>query len=103
MKQDLLNIINEINRERKKTNYIAVEVEELPKGYFSSRELSRKYNIQKRRVQEKISEELERRTLLVKFVRLATNGIFVRKTPVYKFKNKKDEKSFKSRLKGKRR
>ena len=38
----------------------------------------------------------------VLFVRRKTNGVFVKKIPVYKFKTKAYEKSFKSGLKGKR-
>ena len=101
MKRELLNIINEINQDRKAPRYTPVQEEPLPKGYFTSSDLSRKYAIHRRRIQFLISEELGLGRLMVQFVRRRINGLFIKRIPVYKFKRKSDEKSFKSRLKGK--
>lgn len=101
MKRELLNIINEINQDRKSRNYNHAQEEPLPKGYFSSSEISKKYSIHRRSAQSLISEQLGLGRLFVQFVRRRTNGLFVKRIPVYKFKNKSHEKSFKSRLKGK--
>lgn len=103
MKRELLNIINEINSDKKARHYNHLQEEKLPKGYFTSRDLSKKYAIHRRRMQYLISDELAEGRLLVQFVRRRINGLFIKRVPVYKFKRKDHEKSFKSRLEGKQR
>jgi hypothetical protein len=101
MKASTLKVINEINADKRSQPYIPMEEEPLPKGFFSSKDIARKYATHHRRVQYLISELMFQKRLFVQFVRRKTNGLFVKRIPVYKFKNKTDEKSFKSRLKGK--
>lgn len=98
-KTDYKVFINEMNSCRR---YKPVTEEPMPKGYFSSRELARQYGTVQRVSQKWISELMANGKLDVLFVRRKTNGVFVKKIPVYKFKTKAYEKSFKSGLKGKR-
>lgn len=99
MKQELLRLINEINSSKKST-YTPVKEEEMPSGYFTSKQFAKKYKLHRRDAQRIISVALEDGKLLVRMVRVRTN-IFVKRIPVYKFKRKSYETSIKSRLKGK--
>jgi len=83
--------------------YIPVKEEPMPKGFFSSADLAKKYNTVQRVSQGWIALAMSMNALEVRFVRRRTNGVFVKKIPVYKFKHKSDEKEFKSRLKRKQR
>lgn len=93
--------INEINSFRNR--YIPVKEEPMPKGFFSSAEMARQYNTVQRVSQRWISELMSDGKLEVKFVRRKINEVFIKKIPVYKFKTKAYEKSFKSGLKRKQR
>lgn len=91
--------LNELTSSR--TRYRPVKEEDMPSGFFSTASLAKKYGIAHRVSQRWVSESLSLKELEVRFVRRKTNEFFVRKIPVYKFKTKTDEKSFKSRHKGK--
>jgi|LauGreDrversion4_2_1035121.scaffolds.fasta_scaffold03055_5 hypothetical protein len=93
--------INEINSYRNR--YIPVKEETMPKGFFSSAEMAKQYNTVHRVSQRWISELMSEGKLEVLFVRRTINKVFVKRIPVYKFKTKAYEKSFKSRLKRKQR
>lgn len=95
-KEELQEFLNELTLVR--TRYRLVKEEQMPKGFFTSRDLAMKYNIVQRVSQRWISDSVARNELEVRFARRKT-GVFVRKVPIYKFKTKKDEKSFKSRIK----
>lgn len=99
MKTDFNRFINELRADRR---YIPVKEEKMPAGFFSSAEVARRYDIAQRVSQKLIADLMSKGKLEVRFVRRKTNGVFTKKIPVYKFKLKSDEKSFKSRLKGKR-
>ena len=96
--QELEEFINELAH---RPRYGRVKEEQMPKGFFSSLDMAKQYNTVLRVSQRWISQLLMEGKLEVKFVRRKQNGVFVRKIPVYKFKTKAYEKSFKSRLKGK--
>ena len=96
--RELREFINELTLV--KPRYQKVREEQMPKGFFSSRDMAKKYGTVHRATQSLISDALARNELEVRFVRRRTNGVFVRKIPVYKFKTKAYEKSFKSRIKG---
>jgi hypothetical protein len=98
MKTDFNRFINELKGDRR---YKPVTEEEMPKGFFSSAELARSYGIVQRVSQKWISELMAEEKMEVLFVRRKINGTFIKKIPVYKFKNKSDEKEFKSRHKRK--
>lgn len=97
-KEKLSQFLNELSV---RTRYNPVKEEPMPKGFFSSAGLAKKYSTVQRVSQRWISEMMSDGILEVRFVRTKTNGVFVKKIPVYKFKRKADEKSFKSRFKGK--
>ncbi len=99
-KDGLAVLMNELTS--MKSRYRPVREEKRPTGFFSTAEIAKRYNIAHRVSQRWVSESLSLGELEVKFVRINTNGVFVRKSPVYKFKTKKDEKSFKSRHKRER-
>lgn len=99
-KVNFTEFVNELNVRHR---YKRLEEEPMPKGFFSSAEMARKYDTVQRVSQRWISFLMSMNALEVRFVRRKTNGLFVKKIPVYKFKHKADEKEFKSRLKGKQR
>lgn len=98
-KIDYKVFVNEMNSFQR---YKPVTEEPMPKGFFSSRELASQYDTVHRVSQRWISQLMADGKLEVLFVRRKINGVFVKKIPVYKFKTKAYEKSFKSGLKGKR-
>lgn len=98
-KADYKVFINEMNSYQR---YRPVTEEPMPKGFFSSRELASQCGTVHRVSQRWISQLMADGKLEVRFVRRKINGVFVKKIPVYKFKTKAYEKSFKSGLKGKR-
>jgi len=101
-KLDTNVFLNELSNLRGfKSRYRAVKEEPMPNGFFSSADLAKKYNTVQRVTQRWISESIQRNELEIRFVRRSTNGVFVRKIPVYKFKTKANAKSFKSRHQGK--
>jgi hypothetical protein len=97
-KDGLALLLNELSS--MKSRYRRVKEETMPTGFFSTAELAKQYDTVQRVTQRWVSESLSLGELEVRFVRMNTNGVFIRKTPVYKFKTKKHEKSFKSRHKG---
>lgn len=98
-KTELIQFVNELNVRHR---YRTMTEEPMPKGFFSSAELAKQYDTVQRVSQRWISQLMSEGKLEVRFVRRKTNGVFVKKIPVYKFKTKAYEKSFKSGLKGKR-
>ena len=78
-----------------------VREEQMPSGFFSSADLAKQFNTVQRVSQKWISESLGMGELEVRFARRKTNGIFIKKIPIYKFKTKAYEKSFKGRHKRK--
>jgi hypothetical protein len=92
--------INELLAE-KAFRYKKVKEESMPTGFFSSADLAKRCNIAHRVSQRWISEGLSLGELEVRFSRRKINDLFVKKIPIYKFKTKADEKSFKGRHKGK--
>jgi hypothetical protein len=98
-KVNFTELVNELNIRHR---YKPVKEEPMPKGFFSSAEMAKKYNTVQRVSQRWISFMMGANALEVRFVRRRINGVFVKKIPVYKFKHKADEKEFKSRLKRKR-
>jgi hypothetical protein len=100
-KSDFQEFLNEMSAHGSNSRYRPVKEEPMPKGFFTSREMAKSYDTVHRVSQRWISELLSLGKLEVRFVRRKTNGVFVKKIPVYKFKTKADEKSFKSRHQGK--
>lgn len=98
-KVNLTQLMNEMNVRHQCR---LMQEEKMPKGFFSSAEMARQYDTVQRVSQRWISQLMSEGKLEVQFVRRKTNGVFVKKIPVYKFKTKAYEKSFKSRFKGKR-
>jgi hypothetical protein len=99
-KVNYTELVNELNIRHR---YKPVKEEPMPKGFFSSAEMAKKYDTVQRVSQRWISFLMGANALEVRFVRRRINGVFVKKIPVYKFKHKADEKEFKSRLKRKQR
>ncbi len=99
-KEGLAVLMNELTA--MKSRYRPVQEEKRPTGFFSTAEMAKKYGIAHRVMQRWVSESVSLGEMEVRFVRRKTNGWFVRKSPVYKFKTKAHAKSFKSRHKGKR-
>lgn len=99
-KVNFTEFVNELNV---RNRYKRLKEEPMPKGFFSSAEMAKKYDTVQRVSQRWISFLMSMNALEVRFVRRKTNALFVKKIPVYKFKHKADEKEFKSRLKGKQR
>ncbi len=99
-KVNFTEFVNELNVRHR---YKPVKEEPMPKGFFSSAEMAKKYDTVQRVSQRWISFLMSMNALKVRFVRRKINGVFVKKIPVYKFKQKADEKEFKSRLKRKQR
>jgi hypothetical protein len=99
-KVNFTEFVNELNIRHR---YNPVKEEPMPKGFFSSAEMAKKYDTVQRVSQRWISFLMGANALEVRFVRRRINGVFVKKIPVYKFKHKADEKEFKSRLKRKQR
>lgn len=97
-KEELREFMEELNTSNR---YVRAKEEPMPKGFFSSSDLAKKYNIAQRVSQRWLSESLAKNELEVKFVRRRASVVAVRRIPVYKFKSKADEKSFKSRHKRK--
>jgi hypothetical protein len=91
-KIDYKIFVNEMNSFQR---YKPVKEEPMPKGFFSSRELAKQYDIVQRVSQKWISQLMADGKLEVLFIRRKINGVFVKKIPVYKFKTKAYEKSFK--------
>lgn len=99
-KVNFTEFVNELNV---RFRYERLKEEPMPKGFFSSAEMAKQYDTVQRVSQRWISFLMSMNALEVKFVRRKSNGLFVKKIPVYKFKRKADEKEFKSRLKRKQR
>lgn len=97
-KVNFTEFVNELNVRHR---YKPVKEEPMPKGFFSSAEMAKQYDTVQRVSQRWISRLMSDGHLEVRFVRRKINGVFVKKIPVYKFKKKTYEKSFKSGLKGK--
>jgi hypothetical protein len=76
------------------TRYKRVTEEEIPSQYYSSRDISKKFGMNHRVCQRKISEYLADEKLSVLWAR-RRSGLAIRKMPCYKFKKKSYEKSFK--------
>lgn len=89
----LQNFLNELSAT--KVRYRKVTEEPTPKGYLSSKELARKFEMNHRVCQRKISEYLADEKLEVVWARKRISVLAVRKVPCYKFKKKSYEKSFK--------
>ena len=99
-KDGLALLLNELSS--MKSRYRRVKEETMPNGFFSTADLAKRYGTVQRVTQKWVSESLSLGELEVRFVRRNTNGVFVKKIPVYKFKTKKHEKSFKGRHKRER-
>lgn len=97
-KVNFTEFVNELNVRHR---YKPVKEEPMPTGFFSSAEMAKQYDTVQRVSQRWISRLMSDGHLEVRFVRRKINGVFVKKIPVYKFKKKTYEKSFKSGLKGK--
>jgi len=97
-KIELNRFLNEMTT---RSRYRKVTEEPLKKGYFSSRDISIKYDIVQRIVQRKLNALLEKGRLDVVMARRRVSPIVIRNVPCYKFKFKSDEKSFKSHAKRK--
>lgn len=92
-----------VNELKVRQRYAPVQEETMPKGFFSSAEMAKQYGTVQRVSQRWLSQLMSEGKMEVRFVRRKINGVFVKKIPVYKFKTKSYEKSFKSGLKGKQR
>jgi len=92
-----------VNELKVRQRYSPVQEETMPKGFFSSADMAKQYSTVQRVSQRWLSQLMAEGKMEVRFVRRKINGVFVKKIPVYKFKTKAYEKSFKSGLKGKQR
>jgi hypothetical protein len=97
MKITTSQFLNEINS---RGQYRKVTAEPIPKGYLSSVNLAKKYSIPLRNLQMKLVVELRNGNVLFVQKRVKTSPISIRKIYLYKFKDAKTEKAFKSGIKG---
>jgi hypothetical protein len=93
MKQKTILFLNELTAT--KARYKRVSEECVPAGYFSCREMSKKFAMNHRVCQRKLSEYLADGKLDIVWARRRSSVVAIRKMPCYKFKKKSYEKSFK--------
>lgn len=87
-----IQFLNELSNSA--SRYKRVTEESVPPQYYSSRDISKKFGMNHRVCQRKISEYLADGKLSVIWAR-RRSGLAIRKMPCYKFKKKSYEKSFK--------
>jgi len=86
-----IQFLNELSNSA--SRYRRVTEESIPPQFYSSREIAKRFGMNHRVCQRKISEYLEDGKLEVIWAR-RKSVLAVRKVPCYKFKKKSYEKSF---------
>lgn len=91
-KKELQKFLNEMTV---RSRYRRVTEEPLKKGYYTSKDISIKYDIVQRIVQRMLSDLLQKGRLDYIMARRKVSPIAIKLVPCYKFKFKSDEASFK--------
>lgn len=91
--KNTIQFLNELASDN--TRYKRVSEESIPSQFYTSRDISKKFGMNHRVCQRKISEYLADGKLEVIMARRMVSVVAVRKMPCYKFKKKSYEKSFK--------
>jgi len=91
--KNTIQFLNELASDN--TRYKRVSEESIPSQYYTSRDIAKKFGMNHRVCQRKLSEYLLEEKLEVIWARRRVSVVAVRKMPCYKFKKKSYEKSFK--------